>query len=115
MLIFDTDKEPKTFSDLSLHYDIVPTLMSNYLGVTTSMNDYSFGQNLFSLEPRDWFVSGYNNNYAIIEKDRITKVYATGLFDITDLQLHPIKGAELNYEVLQNALKKINKFYIKKE
>lgn len=115
MLIFDTEKEPKTFSELSLHYDIVPTLMSNYLGVTTPMKDYSFGQDLFSLEPRNWFVSGYNNNYAIVEKDRITKVYATGLFDITDLQLNPIKDAELNYEVLQNALKKINKFYIKKE
>ncbi len=115
MILFDASKEPKKYDKLSLHYDIVPTLMSNYLGVKSPMNTYSFGQNLFDLQPREWFVSGYNNNYAIIEKDRITKVFATGLFDITDLDLNPIKEAELNYDVLKNALTEINKFYIKKE
>ncbi len=115
MLLFDASKAPKKHNELSLHYDLAPTLMSTYLGVKSPMDSYSFGQNLFNLEPRDWFVSGYNNNYAIIEKDRITKVFATGLYDITDLQLNPIKDAELNYDLLKTALKEINKFYIKKE
>ncbi|WP_347174668.1 DUF3413 domain-containing protein [Polaribacter uvawellassae] len=115
MLLFDASKAPKKYDELSLHYDIVPTLMNNYLGVKSPMNTYSFGQDLYNLQPVDWFVSGYNNNYAIIEKDRITKVFATGLFDITDLDLNPIKDAELHYDVLKNALTEINKFYIKKE
>jgi len=115
MILFDASKEPKKYNKLYLHYDIVPTLMSNYFGVKSPMNTYSFGQNLLDIQPREWFVSGYNNNYEIIEKDRITKVFATCLFDITDLDLNPIKEAELNYDVLKNALTEINKFYIKKE
>lgn len=115
MLLFDASKTPKIHHELSLHYDITPTLMHNYLGVKSPMENYSFGQDLFNLQPRDWFVSGYNNNYAIIEADRITKVFATGLFDITDLDLNPIQDAELNYDVLKNALTEINKFYIIKE
>lgn len=85
------------------------------MGVTNPIEDYSMGQDLYNLKHRDWFVSGYNNNYAIIEEDRITKVYSTGLFDVTDLELNEMMDAELHYDVIKEALKQINMFYEKKE
>lgn len=113
MLIYDASREAKQYNELSLHYDLAPTLMNSYLGVTTPITDYSIGQNLYNLTPRDWFVAGYNNNYAIIEKDRITKVFPTGLYEITDLELNNLMDAELHYEVIKKSLAEINKFYAK--
>jgi len=114
MFVYDASKPFKIYNELSLHYDIVPTMMNSYLGVTTPIIDYCSGQNLYNLSHRDWFVCGYNNNYAIIEKDRITKVFATGLFDITDKELNKMMEAELHYDIIKDALKEINKFYEKK-
>jgi membrane-anchored protein YejM (alkaline phosphatase superfamily) len=113
MILYDASKLPKEYNTLSLHYDIVPTLMNSYLGVSSPANDYSMGLNLFNLKPRDWFVSGYTNNYAIIEKDRITKIFATGLYDITDLNLNIIENAELHSDLLYDAMVEINVFYAK--
>lgn len=113
MILYDASKLTKEYNTLSLHYDIVPTLMNSYLGVTSPMKDYSMGLSLFNLKPRNWFVSGYTNNYAIIEKDRITKIYATGLYDITDLNLNIIKDAELHDDLLYNAMVELNVFYAK--
>lgn len=115
MILYDASKLPEEYNTLSLHYDIVPTLMNSYLGVTSPMKDYSMGLNLFDLKPRNWFVSGYTNNYAIIEKDRITKIYATGLYDITDLNLNSIEGAELHYDLLYDAMVGLNVFYAKEK
>jgi membrane-anchored protein YejM (alkaline phosphatase superfamily) len=115
MILYDASKLPKEYNTLSLHYDIVPTLMNSYLGVTSPYKDYSMGLNLFNLKPRDWFLSGYTNNYAIVEKDRITKIYATGLYDITDLNLNIIENAELHYDLLYNAMVESNVFYAKEK
>lgn len=115
LILYDASKLPKEYNTLSLHYDIVPTLMNLYLGVSSPMENYSMGLSLFNLKPRNWFVSGYTNNYAIIEKDRITKIYATGLYDITDLNLNSIEGAELHYDLLYDAMVDINVFYAKEK
>ncbi|MDF1518453.1 MAG: sulfatase-like hydrolase/transferase, partial [Lutibacter sp.] len=115
MILYDASKLSKAYNTLSLHYDIVPTLMNSYLGVTSPMNEYSMGLNLFNLKPRNWFVSGYTNNYAIIEKDRITKIYATGFYDITDLNLNNIEDAELHYDLLYDAMVGLNVFYAKEK
>ena len=115
MILYDASKLPKEYNMLSLHYDIVPTLMNSYLGVISPMKDYSMGLNLFNLKPRNWLVSGYTNNYAIIEKDRITKICATGLYDITDLNLNSIEDAELHYDLLYDAMVGLNVFYAKEK
>ncbi len=113
LLLYDKNKEAKTYHQLSVHYDIIPSLMSTYLGVKTPIEDYSSGQNLFHLKKREWFSCGANDDYAIIEKDRITKVYLTGVFDITDLALNPLMDADLHYNKIKEAMKEIKKFYEK--
>ena len=49
-------KTPQKWDKLTTHYDIVPTLMSEVLGVTNDTHDYSSGLDLFSDQVRNNFV-----------------------------------------------------------
>lgn len=114
MLIYDASKPPKNYNHLTLHYDIVPSIMKNYLGTKNKIKDFSVGQNIYDITKRDWFVCGYNQKYSVIEQNKITNIYTSGLFDITDLNLN-ILNEELNYDVIESAFNDTNKFYIKRK
>lgn len=98
---------------MSLHYDVVPTIMKNCLGVKNDLNDYSTGKILFENSNRDWFVCGYNQKYAVIQKNKITTIYASGFFEVTDQNLK-ILNEEINFSIIEKALKETHKFYKKK-
>lgn len=111
LFIYDADLEAQSYNHLSLHYDITPTLMERALGVTTASSDYSNGWNIYNTENRDWFITAYKHNYAIIEKDRITRVnLQSGLFTIKDLNLELLPDAKLNHSIMPEVLQQINKF-----
>lgn len=112
MLIFDSSKAKKEYTHLTLHYDITPTLMSSVLGVKNPIGDYSCGQDLYDTKERDWFVCGYNQKYSVIEKDKITNIYESGLFDVLDTNLNVIEQ-DLNYDIIEKALEITNKYYVK--
>lgn len=113
-ILFDTSKTPKNFTHTTLHYDIVPTVMKNYLGVTNNYKDYSIGRNLFNSSKRDWFLCGYKNTYAVIDKDKITKIYRnSGIYSVTDKSLNKLEDQTIDYTVFQKALENINHFYTK--
>lgn len=112
MLIYDASKSPKQYDYLTLHYDIVPTLMNHYLGTTNKAAEYSAGRDIYENKKRDWFVCGYNQKYSVIEQNQITNIYASGLFEITDQKLNTL-SKDINYDVIENAFKETNKFYIK--
>lgn len=111
MMVFDASRPPKTYTEKTLHYDIAPTIMRHYLGVKNPMTDYSFGQDLFAPTPRESFICGYNERFAIIEKDRITNIYTSGLFDVTDQKLNPLDDSQLNYELVGKEMKNMTRFY----
>jgi hypothetical protein len=112
MLVFDFSKPKKTYNHLTLHYDIVPTLMSSVLGVKNPIIDYSSGQDLYDIRQRDWFICGYNQKYSVIEKNKITNIYQSGFFDILDMNLNIIEE-DLDYEIIEKALGVTSKYYIK--
>lgn len=111
MMFFDATKTPKNYTQKTLHYDITPTIMKNYLGVKNDSFDYSFGQDLFNPLPRASFVCGYNQRFAIIEEQQITNVYPSGLFDVTDKQLNLLDDSKTNFELVSKELKEMNRFY----
>jgi hypothetical protein len=111
MLLFDASKLPKTYNQKTIHYDIAPTIMKNFLGVINDSFDYSFGHDLFNPIPRSSFVCGYNQRFAIIEEKQITNIYPSGLFDVTDQQLNTLDDAYINYDLVSKELKGINRFY----
>jgi membrane-anchored protein YejM (alkaline phosphatase superfamily) len=113
--IYDSKKKPQHYNHLTLHYDVTSTLMSSFLGVKNKPNDISIGKNLYDAEERDWFLCGYKNSYAIVEKNKITKITKnSGVFTITDERLNPLEKDSINYPFFEKAIGHINRFYIKK-
>ena len=115
MLIFDATKTPKTDSNLTLHYDIAPTILRNYLGVQNQSSEFSYGQDLYKpLTKRDYFICGYNQKYSIIEKNKITNISPSGTLDLTDKKLNKLNDDQINYTIVGESLQSVSKFYKKK-
>ena len=109
-ILYDFNKAPKKYNHLTLHYDIAPTIMNSYLGVSNSPKDYSSGKSLFDTSKRDFFICGYNQKFAIVETNRITNIYTSGLLDVVDNNLN-VLDEEPNSEYLLHTMNEIRKFY----
>lgn len=111
LIVFDASRPAKTYTHLTLHYDIIPTLMNTVLGVTNQYYDYSVGQNLYDCKNRKWFICGYNQKYAIIEKNMIINVYSSGMYDVVDKKLNPINENTVDFSVIKDAVIENSRFY----
>ncbi|MDX1318789.1 MAG: DUF3413 domain-containing protein, partial [Oceanospirillum sp.] len=57
LLMLWPGKERQVIDYRTSHYDVAPTVMTEVLGCTNPMSDYSIGHNLFDAEPgRDWLL-----------------------------------------------------------
>ena len=96
---------------LTSHQDIVPTLMKNYLGVTTKIHDYSVGEDLLGAQiQRDWILTSSYSKYGIVTPKNILEVGAIGQFEILDKKNQPMSDQEPNYAHVQAALEQISHF-----
>lgn len=94
------------------HYDMVPTLMKEYLGVKNPTDDYSMGRLMTDKTPRLWHVVGSNLNYAfIIGKDSILEKTAQGSLDVYDAKMNPVKNYVLPAKQFDKAMKQLNRFF----
>ena len=96
---------------ITSHEDVVPTLMKNYLGITSPLDNYSSGIDLLgSSLQRNWVLSSSYSSYAIITQDSILEVGATGQYNIYDLSNRIKKDAQPNYVYLKGALESVSRF-----
>lgn len=109
-LVYDASKIKVNYNHLTLHYDVVPTIMSDVLGVTSKIEDYSYGKSLYDTRERDCFICGYNQRFALIEKKRIVKVFNSGIYEVVNKNLDLI-NEEPNPEHILNAMNEMKKFY----
>ena len=109
-ILYDSNKAPKKYDYLTLHYDLAPSIMGNYLGVSNNPNDYSSGKSLFDKSNRKFFICGYNQKFAIIENKRITNIYTSGIFDVVDNNLNTL-NEEPNEDYLIKTIYELKKFY----
>ncbi|MCF7355389.1 DUF3413 domain-containing protein [Vibrio sp. CK2-1] len=92
------------------HEDIVPTLMEQYLGVTSPTDDYSTGVDLFAQpQQRPWMLISSYSGYGVVSKDAILEVGAAGQSKYMDTTNHPKDGSP-NYKYVQQALEQISRF-----
>lgn len=112
-ILFDADLPPKTFSHWTTHYDAAVTLIQNYLHCANAPSDYSVGKNLFDTSPRDWILVGHPEQFAVIEKDRVTHVKFDRSYEIYDRDYNYLPDAKLNAEVFKAALDQAREFYKK--
>jgi membrane-anchored protein YejM (alkaline phosphatase superfamily) len=99
-------------NSLTTHYDLVPTLMKNFLGITNDISDYSVGVDLLAKNTqRDCdFVTGNFKWCGIANSEYIINFHPSGNYYITDKQNQPLFNKKVNENILYLALKNMFKF-----
>ncbi len=93
------------------HYDFVPTLMHDYLGVTNPLEQYCAGRLLSDTTPRLWHFVGNELRYAfIVEGDTILTKEGAGYIDVTDANLNPVENYKIKPKEFDAAIKSLNRF-----
>jgi membrane-anchored protein YejM (alkaline phosphatase superfamily) len=106
-----SNAQPAVYAHRTTHYDIVPTLMQEALGVKNDIADYSVGHQLDDPQPRSWHVVGSELNYAfIIEGDTILEKTADGSLEVTDAKLNPVDNYKLNVKEFNEAIMRLNRY-----
>jgi len=111
LILYTPGKKPQRIEYATSHIDIAPTLLQEYLGCTSNIQDYSNGINMFEkpTDPRPFVIGNYVNHAFIIEDNvfeispMITKKYK--LYDITQ------KASRLSPYVRRTLLEEISRFY----
>ena len=96
------------------HYDFVPTLMHDYLGVQNPISDYASGRLLSDTTPRLWHFVGNELRYAfIVEGDTILTKEGAGYIEVTDAHLNPVDNYHIQPKAFDAAVKDLNRFFKK--
>lgn len=104
-------KLSKNVASMTSHEDVVPTLMKNYLGVTSDTKDYSTGIDLLGGNvERNWVMSSSYSAYGIIYNDTIIEVNGAGQSEVYDSSNRPKNNETMNYQYVQEALESISRF-----
>lgn len=94
------------------HYDFVPTLMHDYLGVKNPITDYSAGRLLSDETPRLWHFVGNELCYAfLVEGDTILTKEGSGYIDVTDAHLNPVDNYHIQPKAFNQAIQELNRFF----
>ncbi len=111
LIIFWPDQKPKTITQLTRHFDIAPTLMEKVLGCKTDPSTYSLGHSLLNEKPSPYMIVGSYIGFGIVEPSRITTVFPTGGFMVTELNGQTSPGLKLNAPLMQSAFQEMRRFY----
>ena len=104
--------EPRRYTHRTTHYDLVPTLMHDYLGVTNTADDYSAGRLLNDSTPRLWHFVGNELRYAfLVEGDTIITKEGAGWLEVTDARLNPVRDYHVRPRDFDWAIKTLNRFF----
>ena len=94
------------------HYDFVPTLMHDYLGVQNPISDYTVGRQLSDESPRLWHFVGNELCYAfLVEGDTILTKEGAGYIDVTDAHLNSVDNYHIQPKAFNQAIQELNRFF----
>lgn len=103
--------KPVRYAHRTTHYDITPTLMKRYMGVTNDVSDYSMGYDLFDTCKRDWHIVGSELNYGfIISGDTILEKTPQGGLSVFDERMNMVGDYHLKPSDMKVASDKLNRF-----
>ena len=116
MILYIPGKKHKVYSRLTIHYDIVPTIMP-FLGVTTSAKYYSNGLDMLGKKEHRFVVASSWTNFAVIYNDYrfifSLASYKAGLFNIKDNDFKDVKDRSIFQKRIKdftNVLREMSKF-----
>ncbi|MBB1485565.1 DUF3413 domain-containing protein [Oceanospirillum sediminis] len=112
LIILWPGKKAQQIDYRTSHYDIAPTMMTEVLGCSNPMADYSTGTSLFQASARrDWLIVNSYFNYGIVGRDRIIATYPTGGYEIMDKNSQPVTGETMPAKVGIEVLSQVSRFY----
>ncbi|OCL19337.1 DUF3413 domain-containing protein [Gilliamella sp. wkB171] len=85
LIISWPNKEMKQISDVTTQTDILSTLMQEAFNVTTPLQQYSQGKNLFDQKSRQWIIAGNENEIAALYNDKTVVLDEFGRSKVYDL------------------------------
>lgn len=115
MIVYWPEKNTKIVNQISSHYDIAPTILSDALGCSNNTSQYSSGQSLFDPLSDRWLLLGRNGYFAIKTKEQISELDRYGNFTIFDNNYQKVPNAKLNMKVTLQAMDELKRFYKKKK
>jgi len=92
------------------HNDVAPTILTELLGCTNSPSDYSSGSSLFTSAPWDWLVVTSNREFAVVEPDRVTVVFAAG-YEIRERDYRLARTQMPSRDATRAAMRELTRFY----
>lgn len=111
LIVYWPGEKPKTFSYMTSHYDLAPTLMKNLFGCTSQPLTYSYGYGLFDSTPRPYLFLKSYVDFAIREPEKVTRFYPTGNYEQMKIDGEPIKVMQLEPQKMHKMLGDLRRFY----
>jgi len=107
-------KKPQTFSHLTSHFDIVPTMMKDLLGCKNNIADYAMGKDLLdTTTPTPYLILSSYNQYAIKRQQSITVVDEFGQMESFSGNYMPDKTVKLAPDLMVKVMNQMSYFYKK--
>ncbi len=112
LVIYWPGKTPKTYSQLTSHVDVVPTLLQEVFSCSNDVKEYSNGQSLFDQTERDFVLVNNWNNKAIVNKSSL-KIYPDiGPAEYRTYENYQIQSKEKSNSIpTSKVIESISRFY----
>ncbi len=111
LILYRPKQPPRTIESLSTHYDVAPFFIKEVLGCQNPYVDYSVGSPLLSPQPMPFFIASSYIDYAILNDERVTRLYPQGNYAITTRAAEPLLGAKLNEHELRAAFQQLHRYF----
>lgn len=113
------NKKAQQITTETTQTDVISTLMQEELNVTSSLNQYSQGLNLFSLsgksESRPWIIAGNENEVAALYQDKTVVIDKLGRAKIYDLNNQLLKDQKLELPLFLQIVTNNRRFMIMRD
>jgi membrane-anchored protein YejM (alkaline phosphatase superfamily) len=110
MLLYSAALAPASHSHRTTHFDVVPTLMREYLDCDVPFSTYSVGHSLFEPGGRDTLLLSEYSDFAIVTADRIAVIRKQGM-EVLDAEYAELPDGRLASETIEAALEQKSRFY----
>ncbi len=112
MVIHWPGRQPETFTHLTSHVDLVPTILKLVFACKNPLTDYSNGQVLFEETGRNFVLTKNWNNSAIVT-NQLTRVFPEiGVPETFDTETYRLLDYDANIEKIEmKSLSMISRFY----
>jgi uncharacterized protein len=110
LLLYAPTLPPGVQRHRTTHFDVMPTLLRDYLGCSEPLDTYSVGRSLFEEGGRDAIVLSEYTDFAIASADRIAVVRKQGM-QVFDASHTAIPDDQLDPQLINQALEQKNRFY----